>query len=56
MIDGYEALTGKAIDRARVNLLTGVYRLVELAGAADSPENMQDVVGNVTGWLEALEV
>jgi hypothetical protein len=52
IIDAYEVRTGKAIDRARVKLLTGVYRLVEVASAADDPENTEAMVNNLTGWLK----
>jgi aminoglycoside phosphotransferase (APT) family kinase protein len=53
IIEAYEVQTGKAIDRARVKLLTGVYRLVEVAGAADAPANIDAMVNNLTGWLES---
>jgi hypothetical protein len=50
IIDRYEALTGKAVDRWRVETLTGVYRLVELANAAGQPENLPMTTHNVEGW------
>jgi aminoglycoside phosphotransferase (APT) family kinase protein len=53
IIEAYEVQTSKVIDRARVKLLTGVYRLVEVAGAATDPANIDAMVNNLTGWLES---
>jgi Phosphotransferase enzyme family len=50
IIDRYVALTGKAVDRRRVETLTGVYRLVELANAAEQPENLLMMTHNVEAW------
>jgi Phosphotransferase enzyme family len=50
IIDRYEALTGKAVDRRRVEVLTGVYRLVELANSAGQPENLPMMLKNVEAW------
>jgi Phosphotransferase enzyme family len=50
IIDRYEALTGKAVDRRRVETLTGVYRLLELASAAEQPENLPMTTKNVEAW------
>jgi Ser/Thr protein kinase RdoA (MazF antagonist) len=52
IINAYEVQTGKEIDRARIKLLTGVYRLVEVAGAADDPANIEAMVKNLISWLE----
>lgn len=50
IMDRYEALTGKAVDRKRVETLTGVYRLIELANAAEQPENLPPTMNNVAAW------
>ncbi len=52
IIDRYEALTGKAVDRWRVETMTGVYRLVELANAAEQPENLPMMTHNVEAWAQ----
>lgn len=52
IIDRYEALTGKAIDRLRVETLTGVLRLIELANAAERPENLPLMLHNVEVWAQ----
>jgi Phosphotransferase enzyme family len=50
IINRYEALTRKKIDRRRVETLTGVCRLVELANAAEQPENLPMLTHNVEAW------
>ena len=50
IIAGYEQLTGRAVDRARVQLLTGVHRLWELAALADVPEHHETMIDSVTRW------
>jgi aminoglycoside phosphotransferase (APT) family kinase protein len=52
IIRAYEARTGKAIDRRRVDVLTGVHRLMEVAGAAKTQGDLDGMVKNLTSWLE----
>ena len=48
--DGYERLTGRALDRTRIHLLTGVHRLWELAVLAEAPEHHATMIASVTAW------
>lgn len=50
IVDGYEQLTGRALDRARIRLLTGVHRLWELAALADAPEHHATMIASVADW------
>ena len=50
IVGGYERLTGRALDRARIHLLTGVHRLWELAALADAPEHHAAMIDAVTAW------
>ncbi len=50
LIRAYEAVSRRAIDRRRVDLLTGVHRLVELAEAADDPAQCQRVLPFIVDW------
>lgn len=50
IIDGYEALTGRNLDRRRVALLTGIHRLSELASLADDAEHAAMAAGHVAAW------
>jgi aminoglycoside phosphotransferase (APT) family kinase protein len=46
----YEALTGLALDRQRIDLLSGVLRLSELAELADDPDHAAAMVEFVADW------
>jgi aminoglycoside phosphotransferase (APT) family kinase protein len=46
----YERITGKSIDRRRVDILTGTYRLHELAGIAHDPPQIPHSRANVEQW------
>jgi hypothetical protein len=46
----YEALTGLALDRQRIDLLSGVLRLSELAEYADDAEHAPAMIKNVADW------
>ncbi len=46
----YEALTGRALDRERIHLLSGVLRLSELAEFADDPRHAAAMARNVADW------
>jgi len=46
----YEVLTGVALDRQRIDLLSGVLRLSELAEFADDADHAAAMVRNVADW------
>lgn len=46
----YEALSGLALDRERIDLLSGVLRLSELAELADDPVHVAAMVQFVADW------
>lgn len=46
----YEALTGRALDRERVELLSGILRLSDLAEYADDPQLVPAMVQTVADW------
>ena len=50
IIAQYEQITGKGIDRRRVDILTGAYRLRELAGIAHDPLQIPHARNNVEQW------
>lgn len=50
IVGGYERLTGRALDRPRIHLLTGIHRLSELAALADAPEHHAMMIASVAGW------
>lgn len=47
----YEALTGRALDRRRIAILTGFHRLSELAALAGDPEHRPAMIRHAAGWL-----
>jgi aminoglycoside phosphotransferase (APT) family kinase protein len=50
IIAAYENITGKAIDRLRVDIFTAAYRLHELAGIAHDPPQIPHSRANVEAW------
>lgn len=46
----YEALTGRNLDRRRIDVLSGVLRLKELAEAADDPIDSPEKIKTVAEW------
>ncbi|WEK03048.1 MAG: aminoglycoside phosphotransferase family protein [Candidatus Devosia phytovorans] len=50
IISAYEAITGRQIDRARVDLLTAVHRLWELAEEAHLPEHVPALLASIEAW------
>lgn len=50
IVAAYEALTGRPLDRGRVDLLSGVLRLSELAHAADDDPQRDFALRAVAGW------
>ncbi|WP_454848787.1 phosphotransferase family protein [Rhizobium binxianense] len=51
IISEYEALTGRALDRRRIAILTGFHRLSELAELADDAAHLPQMVRSVTNWV-----
>lgn len=51
--DSYEALSGRQLDRRRIDVLTGVHRLSELAALADDPAHLPDMIRHVAEWVNA---
>jgi Ser/Thr protein kinase RdoA (MazF antagonist) len=52
VVTGYERLTGRTLDRERIELLSGVLRLSELGGFANDPEKIPGGVRAVAEWAE----
>jgi aminoglycoside phosphotransferase (APT) family kinase protein len=52
IINGYEALTGRLIDRERVDVLTGAHRLWELSEAVGKPDDVVARLRSLTWWLD----
>ncbi|MEO3435314.1 phosphotransferase [Inquilinus sp. CAU 1745] len=50
IIDEYEALTSRKLDRRRIALLTGVHRLSELASLAGDADHAAMAAGYVAAW------
>lgn len=50
VITAYESLTGRAIDRERVDLLTATHRLWELAVEAHLPDHIKGLVAVLEDW------
>ncbi|GAA2826393.1 phosphotransferase family enzyme [Aminobacter aminovorans] len=50
IVGEYEVLTGRHLDRQRIELLSSVLRLSELAGSADDPEHLPAMLGHVADW------
>jgi aminoglycoside phosphotransferase (APT) family kinase protein len=50
IIASYETMTGRTIDRRRVDILTGVHRLSELAEYASDAQHAPAMIQNVADW------
>lgn len=50
IIAAYERQTSRSVDRERVELLTGTYRLWELAEEAHLPEHVPGLIAGITAW------
>ena len=50
IIAAYEAESGRRIDRRRVEILTAVHRLSELAELADDPDHAPTMIRHVAEW------
>ncbi len=56
IIASYEVLTGRAIDRRRVDILTAVHRLSELAELADNPDHVRIMIDSVENWARTANL
>ena len=56
IITSYEALTGRTIDRQRVEILTAAHRLSELAELADNPEHVRIMIDSVENWARTANL
>ncbi|MCC6918810.1 MAG: phosphotransferase [Alphaproteobacteria bacterium] len=54
IIDVYERLTARSIDRRRVDTMTGYLRLVELAGVANDPAKRPAIAAHLERWASGL--
>ncbi len=50
IIASYETLTGRMIDRQRVDILTAAHRLSELAELTDNSEHVRIMIDSVESW------
>jgi hypothetical protein len=53
IIDRYEMLTGRVVDRERVDLYTAICRFSDLAEVAESREGYHGALDLVTSWYDA---
>lgn len=51
IVGAYEGLTGRRLDRARIDLLTGLHGLSELAELAEHQANVHAGVERVVAWM-----
>lgn len=56
IITSYEVLTGRAIDRQRVEILTAAHRLSELAELADNPDHVRIMIDSVENWARTANL
>jgi hypothetical protein len=54
IVAGYEALTGLALDRRRIDLLSGVLKLSEPAESADDADHAPAMAQAVADWAAHL--
>ena len=54
IISNYEALSGCALERKRIEVLTGAHRLWELAQAVDDPPQIPFMIDHFAYWAAAL--
>lgn len=55
VVDEYEALTGLVLDRRRIDALTGVLRVVDLAELPEDDERLPQMQRFVADWATALQ-
>ncbi|MGH6859628.1 MAG: aminoglycoside phosphotransferase family protein [Phyllobacterium sp.] len=53
IVAAYEGAAGRALDRRRIAILTGIHRLSELAEAAGDPQHVPLMVRHVADWAVA---
>jgi aminoglycoside phosphotransferase (APT) family kinase protein len=54
IVSAYEERTGRALDRRRIEILTGAHRLWELSELADNPDHRVMALKNVAAWLTKI--
>lgn len=54
IVEAYEELTGLALDRQRIAVLTGMHRLSELAELVDDPEHVSTMLRSVETWAATV--
>lgn len=54
IVETYEDLTGLALDRRRIAVLTGMHRLSELAELVDDPEHAPTMLRSVETWAATV--
>lgn len=54
IVTNYEALSGRALQRERIKVLTGAHRLWELAAAVDEPSTIPFMMDHLAYWVSAL--
>ena len=52
-LEAYERISGRRLDRRRIDVLSGVLRLVELAEHAEHPDHRSTMLGNVVAWIQS---
>lgn len=55
IVDAYEQLTGRKLDRRRIDLLTGAHRLSELAEQADNPAEQPMLLAYFADWMRGAD-
>ena len=50
IVTAYEAMTGRVLDRARINLLTGILHLTEIAWQEDGGDMLPTLLGFYANW------
>ncbi|WP_312361341.1 aminoglycoside phosphotransferase family protein [Ensifer sp.] len=54
IVETYEELTGRVLDRKRIAVLTGMHRLSELAELVDDPEHAPTMLRSVEAWAASV--
>jgi aminoglycoside phosphotransferase (APT) family kinase protein len=54
IVSAYERQTGRALDRNRIVILTGMHRLWELSECADNPERREVALKSVAAWAAGV--
>jgi Ser/Thr protein kinase RdoA (MazF antagonist) len=51
IVTAYETETGRSLDRRRIDVLSGMHRLTELAELADDPEQAPEMIRYLATWM-----